>query len=272
MPIKNFVRYIIATLVACCAFLINTNNIKAQELKRWIIIRGQVLAEHDKSPLEYTSIANVQRNQFTYTGENGEFVVGGVDGDQIVFSALGYDMDTLVVNESINYEQLRPTIFMTPRDYILKPVIIVPWKTYYDLKQAAIAMELPKEELPLNLPEIKNTAKPLLGGNNDVTYGPSSSGNGVAVTGLFTHLYKMVSREGKFERRRERIFAAEERKRIIAKKYNPEMVSLLTGIKDPAELEALMRYCNLPEDFILNAIAYDLLYTIKQCHQEFERR
>ena len=58
---------------------------------------------------------------------------------------------------------------------------------------------------------------------------------------------------------------------IINSKFNKRNVGELTGLKGE-ELVEFMDYCNLPEEFLLNASEYDILDTVKRMYRAYYKR
>ncbi|NJO69930.1 MAG: hypothetical protein HC830_12215 [Bacteroidetes bacterium] len=78
----------------------------------------------------------------------------------------------------------------------------------------------------------------------------------------------LLSKEGKSLRKLAR---EEEKDKIVASykhKFSPEIVSGLTGLKD-LELEKFIKFCNIPESFIVASAEIDIAERILECFKNY---
>ena len=66
------------------------------------------------------------------------------------------------------------------------------------------------------------------------------------------------------------VLARETLEEKIVQRYNPYVVSRLTGMKSEAAIVQLMKYCDLDLPFILWAPDYDFYFVIMECYREYQ--
>ena len=57
----------------------------------------------------------------------------------------------------------------------------------------------------------------------------------------------------------------------VSEKYNIELV-MRTTLLDEKHARELMKYCEIPNYFILNSNEYDIILAIKNCFKEYKQR
>jgi len=81
-------------------------------------------------------------------------------------------------------------------------------------------------------------------------------------------LYDWLSKEGKQNRKLEELLKQEEVKKLVANRYESDLMWQLTGYAGP-ELERFKKHCNLSDYFVTNASDYEFLLKIKDCYNSY---
>ena len=81
----------------------------------------------------------------TYTRKSGYFSLPAVVGDSVVFGALGYGKQYLLIPDKLKSGELTIRIALVEQTTALPTVEVIPWATEYDLKQAVLKTRLPEE-------------------------------------------------------------------------------------------------------------------------------
>ena len=105
--------------------------------------------------------------------------------------------------------------------------------------------------------------------SNLVMMNPSGStpgSIGISIDGL----YQLFSKEGKTRRKLEAMKQEDLKKLLVEYRYNTEYISYITKLKGQ-ELKNFMKYCNLPDNFVLTANDYDLTFEVFRCLEDFKR-
>ena len=81
-------------------------------------------------------------------------------------------------------------------------------------------------------------------------------------------LYDWLSKEGKQNKKLEELLKQEEIKKLVANRYESDLIWQLTGYAGP-ELERFKKHCNLSNSFVTNASDYEFLLRIKACYNSY---
>ncbi len=84
-----------------------------------------------------------------------------------------------------------------------------------------------------------------------------------------SYIYDLYSRQGRDRRKIRDIMMEKEFRERLNRKYSPALVNRYTGL-DEDELEAFMRFCSMPELFILQATEYEIAERIFNCFENFK--
>ena len=205
------------------------------------IFQSRVICDSSFNAIRDCHVINKTQNTGTVTDANGEFKITAYINDSISFSAIGYEQLTIAL-----------TLFMFDRGYIitLKP------KTY-EIKEIGIML------YSLNFPTISKYeiyTPPL----------PNQGGINLLPTDVspITALYNRYSKEAKQKRYFKSVIDETADFILIGEKFNGEMVSQITGLKDD-ELIKFISFCNFSNDFILNHSPETIRRTIRKKYAEY---
>lgn len=213
---------------------------------------GQVVDQDTRRPLAAITIVNKRTKQRTTTNESGDFFLWASVGDSVLTSSIGYADGGIRV------------------DGITKKPIIALKRTAIQLDEVVIrekkAENLRKEidsflANPYGSKEIRQEIM-----RSMISTQPTTPGLGISIDAI----YDLFSKEGKSKRKLADLQLADARKYYAHLRYNPSLVTHITGLKGP-QLEAFMRYCFLSEDFILRATDYELTLEINRCLRDFKK-
>lgn len=226
-----------------------------------IILKGKVISAKDSVDIKFATIVDKQTKQSALCDKNGSFNISVYSGDTIIFLALGFQSR---VYNAESLLKIKPdlVISLIPQVYEIDTVEIAPYKTYDELKQAIINLNLPVEKkLDLNIEPLP-ADKPYRLENGQAVYSLGSP---------ITALYNQFSKRGKELRMYQELVAKKEIENKVAKKYNKELVSRLTGITDEKEIQRFMAFCNLSNDFVLSNTDYAIYKAIDICFEEYKK-
>jgi len=205
------------------------------------IFQSRVISDSSFNAIRDCHVINKTQNTGTVTDANGEFKITAYINDSITFSAIGYEKLTIALDVSMyNYGY---TIILKPQAYDLEEVTIMPYR-----------LNLP----PITKWEIYKPPLPNQGGINLLPTDVSP----------ITALYNRYSREGKQRRHYKSVIDETAEYIRIGEKFNSEMVSQITGLKDD-ELVKFMSFCNFSKDFILNYSPETIRRTIRKKYEEY---
>jgi hypothetical protein len=145
---------------------------------------------------------------------------------------------------------------------------IYPWPAdAAAFKEAILAMDdqTPKmPDLKLNNPNYK-AAGTLPGSPPSYIPGMANPGLTYTIPGPISALYDAFSKEGKSRRKYEELLKYDQKKVVAARRYNAEVVKLITHFTSDKEIQDFMLYCNLSVDFIISSSEYDLYKAVHDC-------
>ena len=132
-------------LITLCVVLIPSSAQRKRD-EKLIQLSGVVRNEY-LQPLQFVHILIMNKSRGTISDTKGMFSFVVEAYDTIVFSAVGYKRTGIVVPDTLESFHFPVDIIMEGDTIEIREVIILPWKTYQEFKQAFIALELPDDDL-----------------------------------------------------------------------------------------------------------------------------
>lgn len=213
---------------------------------------GQVVDQDSRRPLASITVVNKRTKQRTTTNDTGDFFIWVSPGDSVLFSSIGY------ASGGIWYDGVtKKPVIPLKRTAIQLDEVVIREKKAENLRKEIDAFLAN----PYGSKEIRQEIM-----RNMISTQTTQPGIGISIDAI----YDLFSKEGKSKRKLADLQMADARKYYAHLRYNPSLVSHITGLKGP-QLEAFMRYCFLSEEFILRATDYELTYEINQCLRDFKK-
>jgi hypothetical protein len=236
--------------------LLSLPSFSQDEERKPVRIHGRIVDSYNL-PVSFAHIYNRHRNTGTISDYYGTFNIGSYPGDTLTVSALAYKPLDFVVPDTIRVSRFSYELILEPDTVMLKEQTIYPWPETYEEFRAEILDARPIYEIPkaLMIPwfargELTNYAYPE---------------GGIRISGPVSLLYSVFSKEAKTRKALAQIRIYE----LVRKRYNPELVSRITGLKDMLEINKLIDYCNLEPGFISKSTDYELYSAIYHCYLEY---
>ena len=220
-----------------------------------ILIRG-VIKDSTQNPVSYAHIFSKTRNEGWVSDYYGTFRAYVLPGDTLIITSVSFNNSMVIIPQDINKSDYLAEIIMQNDIVDLDEVIVRPWPaTMEQLKKEFMEVEIedPLANLKLYLPspeEMKNLAYP---------------SGGIRVQGPVSALYNQFSKEAKSKR----IYAELMLKEKAGKRYNKEVVSIITGLKGEDEIKKFMEFCALQIRFILESTDYELYVAVLGCYKDY---
>jgi Na+-transporting methylmalonyl-CoA/oxaloacetate decarboxylase gamma subunit len=216
-------------------------------------VLGKAIDKTTKKPIPSATVVNKNTKQITKTGDNGNFLVRASKGDSIKISSVGYK------NAGIEFDgvNLEPILEMKQEAIMLQEVVVRDKRTEQIKKQIDELLSAPEATTKLKWKDISNLI-------NTNTSTPGAIG--ISIDGL----YELFSKEGKSRRKLAAMKQEDLRKLLVEYRYNADYISFVTKLKGQ-ELKNFMKFCNLPDNFVLTANDYDLTFEVYRCLEEFQR-
>jgi hypothetical protein len=217
-------------------------------------LEGKITSNSDGLPIEGAHIVNTTANKMAISDEKGRFYLIAKMGDTLVVSNVNYNTKQFVVQNS-NFIK----IGLNPAKIQLEEVVVsnLP-ETEADFRNRLVKMGVQKDNsfVISGMPPAK--AKGKIPKNYDPDY---TNSVGYAINKPISFIVKKISKSHKNKLKYYQVVANKESSISNNKKYNPEIVSELTGLKGD-ELTDFIQYLDLDPAFIKRSSEYDIAVRI----------
>lgn len=225
-------------------------------------LSGIILETKEGEALPFVHIFNKTSGKGAISDLEGSFSIPFNTADTIIFSAVGFEDYIFIVSNS---EKLSRHYFITIKlsqsTFELSPLTIFAFKDEASFKSDILNLKLPDAEKEIIIP-----------GSFTGTPQPAKTrvylNRGLACDGCITSILNLFNKEVKESKKYKRELQEEPRVHEIYKKYNPEIVQEITGLREEKLVE-FMDFCKLSDDFIIASNEYDLMISINNCFEQF---
>lgn len=252
-------------MIFICVFVTGTKVISQE-----FLLRGKVISVKDSLPIEGAHIINTSNNSATISGVDGQFFLRASVLDSLFISNIGYYSYSFFLAAEFNIH-LPVFVYLYEKEYELDTFMVHPFPSKGQFRQVFLNTKVENEnkEIQLNMPEVKNMAPLRLDdyqANKKVNNAnaPQMVGSGIP---LSFGKKKYPDKNKKFAN----TGSDPAIQAIIEKKYNNEFITQLTGIYTEEEVIAFKKYCNFPNEFILQNEPYVIAEAIKSCFQQYHK-
>jgi len=118
----------------------------SQDDEKLIQLSGVVRNEY-LQPLQFVHILIMNQRRGTISDTRGMFSFVVHPRDTIMFSAVGYKRTGLIIPDTLTSFNYPVDVIMEGDTLEIREVVILPWKTYAEFKQAFVSIELPDDDL-----------------------------------------------------------------------------------------------------------------------------
>ncbi|WP_128547442.1 carboxypeptidase-like regulatory domain-containing protein [Larkinella soli] len=225
------------------------------------IRNGLVTDRVSQLPVASATIQNTTLGRATLSTETGRFRITALPNDTLLISCIGYKTERLVVPA----EDQELIVRLVQDVKTLNEVVIKGW-TESKFKQEFMKLNLPDKPVI----DIRMPVEPviMLGNAGRIGADPVSLAPKISLKGPVSALYDAFSRQAKMERKLQELQKAEGRKQQYRNRLDPVWISRITDLKGE-RLAAFLKFCQLPEPFVLTSTDYDLIVAIKGCLKDF---
>ena len=130
-------------MLSLCAIFLSSQG---QADEKLIQLSGVVRNEY-LQPMQFVHILILNKAKGTISDTKGMFSFIVQPHDTILFSAIGYKRTGLIIPDTLKSFHYPVDVIMQEDTIEIREVIILPWKTYQEFKQAFISLELPDDDL-----------------------------------------------------------------------------------------------------------------------------
>jgi hypothetical protein len=232
--VRNFIFFLALTLCSSLAF--------GQE---YVVFQGYVTEEQSMERIPDVMIVNARSEERMATDDQGRFRLNARTNDTLVFSRPGFGYRYVVAR---NADSVRVT--MPPRNFLLEEVPVTAYK---------LTSNLPKDVV------LKEPARP----SGSAIQVPQPKAPSLANPVDF--LYDQFGNRPRQLRELAALVNSDQYRVQLAQSRNREALFELTGLTE-ARIEEVLLFCRYNQSAIHSATDYELLVSLIDCYQEFERR
>ncbi len=204
------------------------------------ILDGTILDKESQQPVPGVNIYNTHLGVSTISDENGVFSIQIRTGDTLFFRHLAFQ--TIIYKSPYVLGKAYQTIIMTSKAVKLKDATII-GKTRFqedsEKREQVFHHDLVKEPVP------------------------TPKFNGLGASGIFGWMADKITGNSKKLKEFQKTFKNDDKSRFIETKYNADVVSKLTGMKDADSLARFINYYPMDYDFARSATELELKSWIK---------
>jgi len=123
-----------------------TSGLVWGQREKLIQLSGVVRNEY-LQPIQYAHIVILNKNRGTISDMHGMFSFVVEPMDTVTFTAVGFKRVALVIPDTLTRYHLSVDIYMETDTIWIEEVVILPWKTYAEFREAFLSLELPDNDL-----------------------------------------------------------------------------------------------------------------------------
>ena len=221
------------------------------------MLRGRI-EDQKHNPIRDVHVIN--RSAFYGTSSNveGFFQIPVSIYDSLLVTCIGYKPFMFIASESIGSINHDLNITLVSDTVFLQETLIRPFPSNWkDFKKEVVELKIPEAPISKEF---------------DVVSGPVySAQGGVVLPGPVSILYSIFSKEAKQARKMQEINHFEQVRNTLYSKVSKEMMKKRFKFTTELELENFLYFCNLPDEFIFRAPAYDIVVKLNECYLEYTK-
>ena len=124
-------------------FLLSGFLLSSAQEKELLQLSGMVFNKNSE-PVKYAHIISRSTHRGTITDVNGLFTIITHKSDTILFSCMSYKPTYYIVPQELDNYYYTIDVEMEHDTILLEEVIILPWKTYEEFKEAFLSLRIPE--------------------------------------------------------------------------------------------------------------------------------
>lgn len=219
------------------------------------VFKGCLKDLRQNIPLENACIHNISTGVATFSSKSGNFALMLKGHDTLIVTHVGYAMKSLIVRDSLYNAEQRVSIDMEMKSILLKTANVYALKPY-PIFLEDVAQTANNLEASIALTDVQKA---------DATANPSPH---LYTAHPISLLYNKYSRRAKLDRLYAYLNTHEEESNRLQSKYNPEIVSKLSGLEGN-ELESFMCYCSFSYYTLVKASETEIAQMIHTKLEEY---
>ncbi len=242
-------KILISLLILFNSFVNFSQNTEIYE------ITGHVINQKNGHPVKYATVINLKKDKATICDSLGYFNITALKNDEIKIFALGFETKYINLSDTDISPSEIFTLKMKQKTYKINNVNIFEerWKDFvFDFSHTDIKKNETQEKIQEWFYALVDP--------KELAILTASAAVGIPIN------YKTKIEKQKLKV--EKLKKQELENKIIESKYNPELVSELTGL-NKTETIKFMRFCNFGRNFLLKANDYDVITAIRNNYERY---
>jgi len=145
-------KLVILSLPTIAILIVGLASAKAQQRTPVVQLSGVVVNADSSAGLPGIAVYVAGTNRGTVSKQNGFFTLPVLAGDTVIFQALGFEKQYIIIPETNTPENFTTSIRLKQLANVLPEVRVIPWITQQDFKVAVRDLKLPEE--PIVAPDL----------------------------------------------------------------------------------------------------------------------
>ncbi len=251
--------YLFISLVFISLFstIVNAQTFKDSSLVK---VSGIIVGSDSVTPISYVNIINKRTNKGTISDTTGFFSISILQTDTIFFSSLSFEKKPFYLTDTLCLASYFFKVIMNDKNYKLAVIDV-----YALSKQSQFRYDFVHLDLPEHLygKKIYIQGIPHYDGPRDL--------DAPLIGSPISYFYSRFSKREKSKRKLKQLEKQDAINKIIDSKYNKEIVSNLTGLKEE-KLNEFMKFCDFDNQYLLKNKEYDIYIKIMQNYKKFKSK
>jgi hypothetical protein len=225
------------------------------------VFSGRIVDDSLGYALPYVHLWNESTRMGVISNDSGEFSIHVRIQDTLVFSAIGYFSQVIIVSSSTDQEAV---IRLKPKKYEIGEVVVRRFRNYESFKYQVLHLDLsePRTDDLRSYIKVTSIAAALEADRERAIEDKVETGR----FGYITPLGGGIDRQKAFN---EKISNLKKRERVISAKFNREMVGDLTQLEGD-ELTEFIALCNFSEDYLYETDFYTIMEALYEKFHEYQ--
>ena len=216
-------------------------------------------------PIQGANVYNLNSRQYTFTDSNGNFTISVNINDTLIISKSIYRQVVAVISRK-NLEVINDEYYLFYKAILLKEVRVISLNPNYEQFKRDLAQ--------MKLPDIYNKMKGIeLSEEDKMNAEYSTKGynllRNTALSSPITYLYNSFSKKAKMKQLYSEMLQYEEEIDKVPIKYNREIVTEITGLKEDNLME-FMVFCKFSYYDIIRWSQQEIINAIKYKYDEYQ--
>ncbi len=251
------------------------HSLYGQSDQKKFLVAGKVINSKTGRVVPLAHIILNGKRKVTACDDWGGYRILLLPGESITVTAIGYKSTVFMLDETICKDTYRE-ILLDPISYKLEEITISNLGTWEQFKQEFINMELKSTNQQQVVNNINQSIAQLIKKNmaaniihNNYTEKITPQKGIVFTVGFSTGVSWRNKKDTRANREMQNLTKEYKYAKVLASKFNMQIVSDITGEKDKYRLDKLMTYINEKSTFTHKTKTFEILKEIKELYAKF---